>query len=42
MVHIEHSSIDTRVEVGMPSCGSRSARIVPKPFYDPGKNLPKS
>ena len=41
MVQIEHSAIDTRVEVGMP-CGSRSARIVPKPFYDPGKNLAKS
>jgi len=41
MVQIEHSSIDTRVEVGTPG-GSRSARIVPKPFYDPKKNLPKS
>jgi aminomethyltransferase len=41
MVQIEHSSIDTRVEVGTPD-GIRSARIVPKPFYDPKKNLPKS
>ena len=39
MVQIEHSSIDTRVDVAMP-CATRSARIVPKPFYDPGKNLP--
>jgi len=40
MVQIENSSIDTRVEVNMPRA-SRSARIVPKPFFDPGKNLPK-
>jgi len=40
MVQIEHSSIETRVEVVTPSA-SRSARMVPKPFYDPGKNLPK-
>lgn len=41
MVQIEHSSIGTRVEIGM-SSGSRSAKVVPKPFYDPKKNLPKS
>jgi glycine cleavage system aminomethyltransferase T len=40
MVQIEHSALDTRVEVGT-AWGSRAARIVPKPFYDPGKNLPK-
>ncbi|MBT8434496.1 MAG: glycine cleavage system protein T [Gammaproteobacteria bacterium] len=39
MIRIEHSASDTRVEVGMPSA-SRAARVVPKPFYDPGKNLP--
>ena len=41
MVQIEHSAIDNRVEIAMPS-GIRSAKVVPKPFYDPGKNLPKS
>jgi len=41
MVQIEHSAIDTRVEVGTPGA-SRSARIVRKPFYDPAKNLAKS
>ncbi len=41
MVQIEHSSIDTRVEIEMPS-ESRPAKVVPKPFYDPRKNLPKS
>ncbi len=40
IVRIEHSAIDTRVEIEMPSA-SRSAKVVPKPFYDPGKNLPK-
>ena len=41
MVPIEHSPIGTRVEVTTPG-GNRCARIVPKPFYDPGKKLPKS
>ena len=41
MVEIEHSALDTRFKVEIPS-GSRSARIVPKPFYDPKKSLPKS
>ena len=41
MVQIGHSSIDTRVEVVMPA-ENRAAKVVPKPFYDPRKNLPKS
>jgi len=40
MIRIEHIAIDTRVEVGMPSA-SRAARVVAKPFYDPGKSLAK-
>jgi aminomethyltransferase len=40
MVRIEHSALDTRVEVDT-AYGKRQARVVPKPFYDPGKNLPK-
>ena len=40
MVRIEHSAIGTGVEVAMPS-ETRTARIVPKPFYDPGKDLPR-
>ena len=40
MIAIEHSAIGTRVEVEMPS-GSRAARVVPKPFYDPAKELAK-
>ena len=41
MVAIEYSAIDTRVEVGTPG-SSRGARIVPKPFYDPGKTWRKA
>ena len=41
MVRIEHSSSDTCVEIGMPG-ESRSAKVVPKPFYDAGKTLPKT
>ena len=41
MVRIEHSSIDTRIEIEMPG-GSRRAKVVPKPFYDPAKTLPKT
>ena len=41
MVRIEHSALDTRVEVGLPG-GIRRARVVPKPFYDPKKRLPKT
>jgi len=40
MVRIEHSAIGTRVEAGTPT-GARPARVVPKPFYDPQKKLPK-
>ena len=40
MVSIEHSALDTRVEVDMPA-GRRPAKVVPKPFYDPAKNLAK-
>ena len=41
MVQIEHSTPGTAVEIDT-AYGRRSARIVPKPFYDPGKTLPKS
>ena len=40
MLQIENSAVGTRVEVDLPG-GSRAAKIVPKPFYDPAKNLPK-
>ena len=40
MVATGHSALDTRVEIVAPF-GTRSARIVPKPFYDPAKNIAK-
>ena len=40
MIRIENTTVDTRVEIETPA-GSRAAKIVPKPFYDPAKNLPK-
>ncbi len=41
MVSKQHSSIETRVEVQTPA-GGRSAIVVPKPFYDPRKQLAKA
>ena len=40
MVQIEYSAVGTRFEVEMPS-GIRLAKVVPKPFFDPGKKLPQ-
>lgn len=40
MIQIEHSAIGTQVEVETPGA-TRPAKVVPKPFYDPAKNLPK-
>ena len=41
MIAVEHSAIDTQVEIATP-LGSRSAKIVPRPFYDPAKNIAKA
>ena len=41
MLAVEHSALDTSVEVET-EFGPRQARVVRKPFYDPGKQLPKS
>ena len=40
MLACEHSAGGTRVEVETPT-GRRNAEIVPRPFYDPRKNLAK-
>ncbi len=40
MLRSGHTALDTRVEIATRS-GGRGARVVPKPFYDPRKNLPK-
>ena len=41
MMSVEHSAIDTRVEIATP-LGNRNARIVPRPFYDPAKNIARA
>jgi glycine cleavage system aminomethyltransferase T len=41
MVNIEHSALDSRSEIVMPF-EHRTGKVVPKPFYDPSKNLAKS
>ena len=41
MIDIKQSAIDSRAEIVMP-LDRRSVRVVPKPFYDPGKSLTKS
>lgn len=41
MLELEHSKVDARLEVEILSA-NRNARVVPKPFYDSAKNLPKS
>jgi len=38
LVDVEHSGLDTAFEVQSPY-GALPARVVPKPFYDPGKRL---
>ena len=41
MIDVQHSAINTSAEIVMP-LDRRSIRVVPKPFYDPGKSLTKS
>jgi glycine cleavage system aminomethyltransferase T len=40
MVSIEHTDIGTELQVDAPS-GRVDARVVPKPFVDPTKEIPK-
>ena len=40
MLGIDHCAIGSQVEVDT-GFGRRGARVVPRPFYDPGKNLPR-
>ncbi len=41
MVPIEHTTLGTQLAVGMPEEGERVATVVPKPFVDPTKEIPK-
>lgn len=42
MVPIEHSTHGARLTVSIPREGERNAVVVPKPFVDPKKEIPKS
>jgi glycine cleavage system T protein len=42
MVPIEHADLGKTFTVDVPDVGARSATVVPKPFIDPKKDIPKS
>jgi aminomethyltransferase len=41
-VPAEHAALGTTFEVQVPELGARQATVVPKPFIDPKKDIPKS
>ena len=41
MVPAAHAALGTKFSVDIPGVGERTACVVPKPFLDPGKALPK-
>jgi aminomethyltransferase len=42
MVPVEHAALGNYLTVAVPGGGERSARVVARPFFDPGKAIPKS
>jgi aminomethyltransferase len=40
-VPIEQAALGTRLTVAIPEAGERLATVVPKPFLDPQKDIPK-
>lgn len=42
MVPVDSAGLGVELEVDIPEIGSRRARVVPKPFIDPEKDIPKS
>jgi aminomethyltransferase len=42
LVPVEHAAHGTRLAVDLPDAGERQATVVPKPFVDPQKAIPKS
>jgi aminomethyltransferase len=42
MLPADRAAIGTRLTVRVPVVGDRSATVVPRPFVDPGKEIPKS
>ncbi len=42
MVPTEHAALGTKLTVDVPDVGERQATVVPRPFIDPKKDIPKS
>jgi glycine cleavage system aminomethyltransferase T len=42
MVPIQHAELGSKLQVSIPDVGEREATVVPKPFVDPEKAIPKS
>ena len=42
MLPIEHAELGTELVIAVPGSGDRPAEVVPKPFIDPKKEIPKS
>jgi aminomethyltransferase len=42
MLPVEHGALGTRLVVSIPEVGDRDATVVPRPFIDPQKAIPKS
>jgi len=42
MVPVEHAALGTSLAISVPEVGERTAKVVKKPFVDPGKDIPKS
>jgi aminomethyltransferase len=41
MLPVGHGALGTELEVEIPGAGTRDATVVPKPFVDPGKEIPR-
>jgi len=42
MLPASQSALQTRLTVTIPGAGDRKAKVVPRPFIDPKKDIPKS
>jgi glycine cleavage system aminomethyltransferase T len=42
MVPVKHAAMGTELRVKIPGVGERRATVVPRPFIDPKKEIPKS
>jgi len=42
MMPIAYAALGTPLSVTIPGVGTRKAKVVPRPFVDPNKDIPKS